>query len=150
MTTLERSEVAESIVHRLRMLRTDSQARWGRMNAHQMVCHLSDAYRLPLGERSASPATGPFQRTLLKWIALYLPLRWPAGIQTRPEIDQECGGTRPEEFARDVAQLETLMQAFLTQQPPRTAHPIFGPLSEREWLRWGYLHADHHLRQFGV
>ena len=150
MTTLERSEVAESIVRRLRMLRTDSRARWGRMNAHQMVCHLSDAYRLPLGERSASPATGPFQRTLLKWIALYLPLHWPAGIQTRPEIDQECGGTQPAEFARDIAQLETLLQAFLAQQPPRTAHPIFGPLSEREWLRWGYLHADHHLRQFGV
>ena len=150
MTTLERAEVAASTLHRLRRLRPDSQARWGRMNAHQMVCHLSDALQVPLGERVASPATGLFQRTLLKWIALYLPLRWPAGIQTRPEIDQECGGTRPAEFARDVAQLETLMQAFLTQQTPRTPHPIFGAMSEREWLRWGFLHADHHLRQFGV
>ena len=150
MTTLERAEVATAILQRLRRLRPDSQARWGRMNAHQMVCHLSDALQVPLGERVASPATGLLQRTLLKWIALYLPLRWPAGIQTRPEIDQECGGTRPAEFARDVAQLETLLQAFLTQQTSRTPHPIFGAMSEREWLRWGYLHADHHLRQFGV
>jgi len=29
------------------------------------------------------------------------------------------------------------------------ARPIFGPLTRAEWLRWGYLHADHHLRQFG-
>jgi hypothetical protein len=29
-------------------------------------------------------------------------------------------------------------------------HPIFGAMSERAWLRWGYLHMDHHLRQFGV
>jgi len=150
MTTLERADVAASILERLRTLQPDSQARWGRMNAHQMVCHLSDAFQVPLGERVASPATGLFQRTLLKWIALYLPLRWPAGIQTRPEIDQECGGTRPAEFARDIAQLEMLLQAFLKQQTPRTPHPIFGAMSEREWLRWGYLHADHHLRQFGL
>jgi hypothetical protein len=35
-------------------------------------------------------------------------------------------------------------------QPVARTHPIFGALSARDWLRWGYLHADHHLRQFGV
>jgi hypothetical protein len=30
------------------------------------------------------------------------------------------------------------------------AHSFFGRLSRTEWLRWGYLHMDHHLRQFGV
>ena len=29
-----------------------------------------------------------------------------------------------------------------------TRHPAFGAMSAREWLRWGWLHADHHLRQF--
>ena len=29
-------------------------------------------------------------------------------------------------------------------------HPIFGRLSRTAWLRWGYLHIDHHLRQFGA
>jgi hypothetical protein len=29
-------------------------------------------------------------------------------------------------------------------------HPIFGQMTEKEWMRWGYLHMDHHLRQFGV
>jgi len=29
-------------------------------------------------------------------------------------------------------------------------HPRLGRMSEREWLRWGYLHMDHHLRQFGA
>jgi Protein of unknown function (DUF1569) len=31
----------------------------------------------------------------------------------------------------------------------RPAHPIFGRMTEEEWMRWGYLHVDHHLRQFG-
>jgi hypothetical protein len=29
-------------------------------------------------------------------------------------------------------------------------HPLFDAMSERDWMRWGYLHVDHHLRQFGV
>lgn len=28
-------------------------------------------------------------------------------------------------------------------------HPIFGEMTEAEWMRWGYLHCNHHLRQFG-
>jgi hypothetical protein len=30
------------------------------------------------------------------------------------------------------------------------SHPIFGAMSAGDWLRWGYLHMDHHLRQFGA
>lgn len=29
-------------------------------------------------------------------------------------------------------------------------HPGFGRMSQSDWLRWGYRHVDHHLRQFGV
>ena len=32
----------------------------------------------------------------------------------------------------------------------RPPHPIFGPLSHAAWLRWAWLHTDHHLRQFGA
>jgi hypothetical protein len=30
------------------------------------------------------------------------------------------------------------------------AHPIFGAMTRRAWMRWGYLHVDHHLRQFSA
>jgi Protein of unknown function (DUF1569) len=143
-------ETAE-IVRRLRALRPDSAARWGRMSVHQMVCHLSDACRMATGAEFVSDASGPLQRTLVKWIALYLPLPWPPGILTRPEIDQEFGGTRPSDFATDVAKAITLVQGLATagnvDWPP---HPIFGRMSRAAWLRWGYLHTDHHLRQFGA
>jgi hypothetical protein len=29
-------------------------------------------------------------------------------------------------------------------------HPMFREMSEKDWMRWGYLHTDHHLRQFGA
>ena len=106
-----------------------------------------------MGRKPVSPATGLLQRTIVKWIALYLPLRWPGGrIVTRPEIDQQLAGTRPGDFAADVAELEALMVLVTSQAgtfgwPP---HPIFGRMSEADWMRWGYLHTDHHLRQFGA
>ena len=151
MKTLARERDRAEILHRLRSVRPESVRRWGRMSAHQMVCHLSDALRMGTGHKPVSHATGPLQRTILKWIVLYLPVRWPAGILTRPEIDQELAGTRPVDFAADVAQLEALL-ALITAET-RTfswqAHPIFGKMSDAAWLRWGYLHMDHHLRQFG-
>ena len=122
------------------------------MTAHQMVCHLSDAFRMGLGEKPVSHAAGLLQRTIVKWVALYVPLSWPAGIRTRPEIDQEQGGTRPTDFAADVADLEALVE-LITAHPRRfdwQVHPIFGRMSDAAWLRWGYLHMDHHLRQFGA
>jgi hypothetical protein len=134
-------------------VRPDSARRFGRMSAPQMVCHLSDAFRMLTGEKQASPATSVLHRTIVKWIALYAPLRWRAGFLTRPEIDQEKGGTRPADFPADIAQLEMLVEIIATAPPGTFAgqtHPIFGRMSEAAWLRWGYLHMDHHLRQFGA
>jgi Protein of unknown function (DUF1569) len=152
MQTLARERSHIEIRRRLRQVRSDSVRRWGRMSAHQMVCHLSDACLMALGRKPVSVASTRVQRTLVKWIALYAPLRWPPGIQTRPEIDQQHAGTRPADFAADVAEVETLLAriASTDQQFDWPIHPIFGRLSRAGWMRWAYLHTDHHLRQFGV
>jgi hypothetical protein len=152
MKTLARPRDKAEIVQRLRRLHPDSVRRWGRMSAHQAVCHMSDSFRMAIGQKPVSDASGPFQRTIVKWIALYLPLPWPAGIPTRPEIDQECGGMGPVAFVTDVAELEELVERVTAPIGDFAwpSHPIFGRMSKRAWLRWSYLHVDHHLRQFGA
>lgn len=152
MKTMARPRDKAEILRRLRDVRPESTARWGRMSAHQMVCHLSDACRMAAGRKAVTPASGLMQRTVVKWIALYAPVPWPAGVDTSPEIDQECEGTRPAHFAADVADLEALLE-LITTQPSMLegqVHPVFGRLSRTAWLRWAYLHMDHHLRQFGA
>lgn len=138
------------IARRLATVRPDSVRRWGRMSAHQMICHLGDACRVATGQKRVSDATGRLPPTVLKWIALYAPVRWPAGIPTRPEIDQHCAGTSPVAFDADVAELARLLERIATHAADWPAHPIFGRMSRTAWLRWAYLHTDHHLRQFGV
>jgi hypothetical protein len=151
MKTLARERNTVEILERIRCVRPDSTARWGRMSAPQMVCHLIDACRMATGEKVVSQSTSLLQRTMVKWMALYAPLRWPPGIQTRPEIDQTVAGTCPGEFAADVAVLVTLLERIAaTRGADWPAHPIFGRMSQDAWLRWAYLHTDHHLRQFGV
>jgi hypothetical protein len=112
------------------------------MSPHQMVCHLIDSTRVALGELTVSRVDTLLNRTLVKWIALRVPLAWPPGIQTRPEIDQVLGGG---------TKLEALTQRLAAEKDfPGCVHPVFGGMSAEEWHRWGYLHLDHHLRQFGV
>ena len=153
MKTLDCPGDQAEIVARLRQVRPDSPRRWGRMSAPQMVCHLADAFRMALGDRPVAGTARLRDRTVIKWIALYVPAPWPPGIRTRPELDQEQGGgTTPGEFAADVAAVEALIALVTAEHAglDRRAHPIFGPLSRASWMRWAYLHMDHHLRQFGV
>jgi hypothetical protein len=35
------------------LLQPDHNARWGRMSAHQMLCHLSDSFLAAIGEKYA-------------------------------------------------------------------------------------------------
>ena len=152
MKTMARTRDKAEIIRRLKMVRPERARQWGRMSAHQMVCHLSDSFRLVTHQKAASPATGLLQSTVIKWIALYAPLPWPAGVPTRPEMDQQLGGTSPGDFAADLAELEALLEVVTTPAAgyDYPAHPIFGRMSQAAWLRWAYLHMDHHLRQFGL
>ena len=152
MKTLARQRDKAEILHRLKMLQPGSVGRWGKMSVHQMVCHLADSLRMVTGERSVSPDTSFVKQTMLKWAVLYAPLRWPAGIRTSPELDQEQGGTSPVDFAADIAQVEALLDIVTSSMGTfdRRSHPFFGSMSDAAWLRWCYLHMDHHLRQFGA
>jgi hypothetical protein len=142
----------QEILMRIRRVRAELPRKWGKMNAPQMVCHLNDSFLCVMGEREVSVATDFRAPRLVKWLALNFPRHWPQGVPTRPEIDQQKSGTPPAEFASDVETLLGLVERF-TRKPRDFQfhpHPMFREMTEREWMRWGYLHTDHHLRQFGV
>jgi hypothetical protein len=122
------------------------------MTPHEVLCHLSDSFLAVSGQRAVSNVDNLYTRTLLKWMALHGPGQWPHGIKTRPEVDPHAAGTRPVDFARDRERLEREMEEFARpdQDFAGFRHPIFGFMSRADWWRWGWLHVDHHLRQFGA
>ena len=149
MKTLGSSQDLAEIQTRLQQVRADSARQWGKMNAHQMIVHLCDSFRNVMGDREANWRGNWFTKTVLKFLALQAPMQWPHGVKTSPEADQEIGGTPPIEFNQDRAACEALIHRFVAGQQ-LTRHPMFGEMTKAEWMRWGYLHCDHHLRQFGV
>jgi len=142
----------QELLQRIQRVQPTSKRLWGKMSAHQMVCHLADGYRLYLGEIPAEPVPSPaIVKAMIRTLALYAP--WPRGkVPTLPAIDQVDGtGTSPVEFAKDVTGLFDILDRF-TQIPQNYhwRHPGLGLLSYSQLMRLGYLHADHHLRQFGA
>jgi hypothetical protein len=147
--SLETHAHVDDVVARLRRLQPDSVRAWGTMTPHEMLCHLADSFLAVLGERPASAVDTWLTRSVVRWIALHTSLPWLRGINTRPEVDPKRHGTKPLEFERDRARVIELLHRFVQPGTQCVAHPIFGPLTRKEWLLWGYGHVDHHLRQFG-
>jgi hypothetical protein len=142
----------DAIRARMRALKPDSPRQWGTMTPNEMVCHLSDALRHPLGDRPAKlPPPSWFRHTVLKWLVLWGIPRYPKGAKTRAQFDPKLDGTKPVEFARDVQTLDELTLRFVAAAPKLTVHHTrFGAMREKDWLRWWWMHSDHHLRQFGA
>jgi hypothetical protein len=152
MKSIDQPLCKREILDRLARLRPDSIRHWGKMTASQMTCHLNDSLRGVMDDKPLSIAQSYYPRKLIKWIALYLPVPWPHGVPTPPEMDALIGGTPPAEFEMDREDLRQLLDRFTRQPRPFgfQPHPMFLEMSEWDWMRWAYLHTDHHFRQFGI
>ena len=148
MKSLASREVLSETKERLRRLTPEDRALWGKMSVTQMVRHLSCAYDVALGDREVGPVKGP-PPWLLKFAALRSGLRWPKGTPTTPELimalEEESTTTFDQLIGETIEKMKTVARGERWQ----TSHPMFGKMSAKDWMRWGYLHADHHLRQFG-
>jgi hypothetical protein len=149
--TLANTVDCEEIRRRVGALTLESPRRWGSMSIGGMLCHLDDSYQLALGERAGEMVQIPVPRGMLKYLALRLPIEWKHNIGTMPAVKQGSGGTVPGAFVDDRARLLATIARFCACSALAEAqHPFFGPMSAADWLRWGWLHTDHHLRQFSA
>ena len=142
--------VAEATRARVAQLEADTPRRWGKMDAARMLCHLTDAFRVALGEQEVPAKWTPFRFYPLRWLFAYT-LPWPKG---RLPTMKEFLSTKPAaEFARDVEAWNAALDRFLARArsaEPLSPHPAMGRLSNQEWAKLSWFHHDHHLRQFGV
>ena len=51
MKTLANAADKQDTLVRVAKVRPDLLARWGRMSAHQMICHLSDSFLAVMGRK---------------------------------------------------------------------------------------------------
>ena len=137
-----------AIVNRMRALSTSSTRRWGTMDVTGMLKHLHLSALMALGEMEVPSANKRvFHVFPLKHLLLYV-VPFPKGAPTAPKLKPVDAASMEEERAAVLELLERMGTGPSEGAGP--AHPLFGPLTWREWGVVTYKHADHHLKQFGV
>ena len=138
----------KEIETRLRSLSSSSTARWGSMGVTEMLQHLRRSARMTVGEMTVRSANKrAFQVFPLKHLLLYV-LPFPKGAPTAAELKPVDATSFEEERAALLELLERIGTGPRDGAGP--AHPLFGPMTWREWGVATYKHANHHLRQFGM
>jgi len=136
------------IIKRVRSLSVSSNRRWGKMAVGDMLRHLSLGGRMNLGELSVTPANKrAFQVFPLKHLILYV-FPFPKGAPTAVELKVSDATSFETERAALLELLERIGTGPRDGEGPD--HPLFGPLTWREWGVATYKHTDHHLKQFGA
>ena len=138
----------DEIISRLRSLSNSSTRRWGSMDVVGMLQHLSLSARMTLGELPVvSKSKRAFQVFPLKHLILYV-VPFPKSAPTAPELKPVDATSFETERAVLLELLERIGSGPRDGLGP--AHPLFGPLTWREWGVATYKHTDHHLKQFGA
>ena len=137
-----------AIASRVRSLSASSTRRWGSMDVTAMLKHLRLSSLMTLGELPVVSANKrAFQVFPLKHLILYV-FPFPKGAPTAAELKPADASTFEEERAAVLELLERIASGDREGGWP--AHPLFGPLTWREWGVATYKHTDHHLKQFGA
>lgn len=137
-----------AIVNRMRSLTTSSTRRWGTMDVTGMLKHLHLSALMTLGEMEVPSANKRiFHVFPFKHLLLYV-VPFPKGAPTAPKLKPVDAASMEEERAAVLELIERIGTGPSAGEGP--IHPLFGPLTWREWGVVTYKHADHHLKQFGV
>src|ERR1700752_1106567 len=137
-----------AIVSRTQSLSASSTARWGSMDVVAMLKHLRLSALMTVGDLPVeSKSKRAFQVFPLKHLILYV-VPFPKGAPTADELKPSDAASFEEERAAVLELIDRIVKGPSEGTGP--AHPLFGPLTWREWGVVTYKHTDHHLKQFGA
>ena len=148
MKSLWQEKTRRELLARARSLTPAHRALWGKFTVDRMLAHMVDAFGMAMGEIEVRPRKVPL---IGRWPFNILFIRL-VGMPRNAPSAREILERPPVSIDAELRELEAAMDRFAAQNE-RTdwpAHPAFGKLSRRSWGVLGYVHTDHHLRQFGV
>jgi Protein of unknown function (DUF1569) len=123
---------------------------WGTMNVPQMLHHLNLACGGSLGFYDLPDESYLVSRTVFRWILVDWYPEQPVGLRL-PK-----GFKIPHHAAFDFDfEKEQLLKILDAAWHARSAadwqpHPMFGPMTVKEWGKLLQIHIDYHLRQFSA
>jgi oxepin-CoA hydrolase/3-oxo-5,6-dehydrosuberyl-CoA semialdehyde dehydrogenase len=129
-------------------------AKWGKMNAQQMIEHLVAFFNVSSGKIKFDLVTPEehlpkFKEFLLSDKQFRENTKAPASV-----IGEEALPLKYKSMEEAVSRLQEAVEQFESHfrndSKIKTLHPVFGMLNFDEWILLHYKHVTHHLRQFGI
>lgn len=140
---------AEKLIVRVQSLKAESVAKWGVMNATEMLLHVNLCNNQIL-DGNIEYKKSTLKQKLLRIIGLYVAPNFPKNLPTEPRNDTK-GLINDKQFESEKKKLINTIEKFAARKEPiELTHPAFGNLNTTQWGIAAYKHTDHHLRQFGV
>jgi hypothetical protein len=137
------------LIERVKQLRPETQALWGKMNVSQMLAHVNEPLLVMKGEKT-------IKYTLIgRLFGNYLKNKFikdrgfGKNLLTHEKfkvVDQKQFQQEQEKLIATLQLLQQKGTAIIT----KNKHPFFGNMTHQEWGDMMYIHTDHHLKQFGV
>jgi hypothetical protein len=139
----------QNAIKRVNAINKDTMPLWGKMNAAQMMAHISEAFKLTLGDMVC-------KRVFLGYIFGKIAKRkilskepFAKNLPTVPGFI--INDNRDLELERErLIQLLKRYKVVFNEGINPGPHPFFGQLTPTEWDLLTTKHLDHHLKQFGV
>jgi hypothetical protein len=151
MKNLFDATAAEEIKERLGNLEPESERRWGKMTAAQMVAHCYLSMQWAVGD--VVPEKGPPHLCLMGLLVKPIVLGNEDPLRKNVPTVKSLLVADERDFDRERERLSGLIDRFAAGGAvgcTRHPHSFFGKMTPEQWAILTYKHLDHHLRQFGV
>ncbi len=144
--------VKNDFIFLVKKLKGDEKGRWGKMNAQQMIEHVSAFFKVST-QKIHFPLTTPAEH-LPKYKEFLLSEKEFRENTKAPVLPEEPLPLHYSNLQEAKDQLKKSVDdffEFFKDDPSKTTlHPVFGQLNFNEWVQLHHKHITHHLKQFGL
>jgi len=132
------------------LLKQDTPPRFGKMNVHQMIEHMTYAFEQAAG-KIILPQANDAETTekMYRFMMSDKPFRENT---PNPYLPETPAATISADIATALVNLQSAIDTFFRvfdgHDDHRIENPFFGNLNKEEWIHLLHKHSQHHLRQF--
>ncbi len=154
MTIEKINFLKNEFIGKLNNLSADTKGKWGKMNAQQMVEHVTGFFLVSTGKLNIPLVSPPEHLQKLKAFLLSEKefrenTKAPFGI-----LPEDPLPLRKTNMSEAISELEKAIQNFFLYYEQnilhKKTHPVFGELNFLEWVQLHHKHVTHHLKQFAL
>ena len=136
----------------LRKLSAEQMGKWGKMNAQQMVEHITDTLRVTNGKKYQNKELTPEQTEKARSFFLSeKPFRENTTNHLLPVVPYPFSNATIQDAIKEMEQeLNEFFSSFENNSEHKTINPFAGEFNFEQWVHLLHKHFVHHAKQFGL